>query len=125
MGGTIKTQQVGNIFVIEYIGMDHNLFTTGQITFEVQMDLTTGVISYVYPDVTFGSATYDLGLTATVGLQMSSSSALQYSFNTASLTNGQSICFTPNGGTPTVTYYCRSNPTYLSTTNIGNQVATA
>ena len=125
LGGTIKTQTVGNTFIIQYTNIDHNLFTTGGITFQVQLDLTTGVISYVYQDVVFGSATYDNGLTATVGLQTSATSALQYSFNTASLTNGQSICFTPIPTTPTVTYDWTANSTYLSATNIANPIATA
>ena len=125
LGGTIKTETVGNTFIIQYTNIDHNLFTTGGITFQVQLDLTTGVISYVYQDVVFGSATYDNGLTATVGLQNGATSALQHSFNTASLTNGQSICFTPIPTTPTVTYDWTANSTYLSATNIANPIATA
>ncbi|MBS1744113.1 MAG: hypothetical protein JST81_13860, partial [Bacteroidetes bacterium] len=95
LGGTIKTQTVGNKFIIEYDAIDHNSFTTGTVTFEVQLDLLTNQIHFVYQDVIFGSSTYDAGASATVGIQRSSSSAVQYSLNTASLTNGQSITFTP------------------------------
>ncbi len=121
LGATVKTQTIGNVYIIQWTNTDHNLFTTGGITFQVQMNLVTGVITYVYPDVIFGSATYDAGLTATIGIQFSSTSAIEYSFNTASLTNGQCISFTPN--TPNITYDWTANSTYLSATNIANPVA--
>ncbi|MEP7171810.1 MAG: hypothetical protein ABI855_20720, partial [Bacteroidota bacterium] len=123
LAGTIKTQTVGSNFIIQWTGIDHNSFTTGAITFQVQMNLTTGAIAFIYPDVVFGSATYDFGISATVGIQYSSTSALQYSFNTASLSNGLSICFTPN--VPSLTYDWTSNSTYLTATNISNPVAQA
>ncbi|MDI9256668.1 GEVED domain-containing protein [Flavobacterium sedimenticola] len=94
-GATCKTQTVGNIHIIQFTTMAHDAFTTGSITFQVQLNLTTGVINFVYPDVIFGSSTYDSGVNATIGIQYSSSAALQYSSNTASLVNGQSLTFTP------------------------------
>lgn len=92
---SIKTETVGNIFIIQYTNAAHNNYTTGAITFQVQLNLTTGVITYVYTDVEFGSATYDAGKSATIGIQYSNSDALMYSHNTASLVNGQCISFTP------------------------------
>lgn len=100
MAGTIKTQTVGSKFIIQFNGLDHNNYTTGNITFQVQLDNSTGEIHFVYDDVTFGDVLYDAGASATVGIQYSSSSALQYSLNSASLTTGQCITFTPN----TLTY---------------------
>ncbi|WP_284653393.1 GEVED domain-containing protein [Flavobacterium terrisoli] len=94
-GATCKTQTVGNLYIIQFTTMAHDAFTTGSITFQVQLNLTTGVINFVYPDVIFGSATYDAGANATIGIQYNSTSALQYSSNTASLVNGQSLTFTP------------------------------
>ncbi|MDQ3017326.1 MAG: hypothetical protein M3R25_11495, partial [Bacteroidota bacterium] len=51
---TIKTQTIGSVFMIQYTNLAHNNFTTGSITFQVQLNLTTGVITYVYQDVIFG-----------------------------------------------------------------------
>ncbi len=94
-GAVIYTQTIGNEFIVQFNNMTHNDFTTGSVTFEIKMNIVTGVISYVYPDVSFGNVTQDAGLSATVGLQTSSTNANQYSFNTASLVNNQSITFTP------------------------------
>lgn len=94
--GTIKTETVGSKFIIQYTNIDHNSYTTGGITFQVQLDLTTSAIHLVYQDVIFGSATYDSGAAATIGIQYSSTQASQFSHNTASLSNGQSITFIPS-----------------------------
>jgi hypothetical protein len=100
-GATIKTELIsGTTFIIQFSNMSHNNFTTGDITFQVQLE-QNGTIRYVYNDVIFGDATYDAGLSATIGIQMSTSNAIQYSFNTASLTNGQCISFSTM---PPVTY---------------------
>jgi hypothetical protein len=93
---TIHTQTVGTKYIIQYTNAAHDAFTTGSITFQVQLDLVTGTITYVYSDVIFGNTAQDAGLSATVGINMSDTSAIQYSFNTASLVNNQSITFTPN-----------------------------
>ncbi len=93
---SVVTQTVGNVHIIQYTTAAHDAFTTGSITFQVQLDLVTGAINFVYPDVIFGNVTQDAGASATVGIQLSSTSAVQYSLNTASLVNGQSITFTPN-----------------------------
>jgi hypothetical protein len=56
-----------------------------------------GDIDFIYNDVDFSNATYDDGADATVGIQGSSTAAdgyyLQYSYNSASLSNGMSITF--------------------------------
>ncbi len=121
MGGLIYYQTIGSVFIVQWDAVDHNDFTTGTVTFEVQMNLVTGVITFVYPDATFGNATQDLAASGTIGIQFSSTSALQYSFNTASLVDGQCISFAPV--TPNVTYDWSANSTYLTATNIANPVA--
>jgi|GEM_PF-1355084 len=92
---TIKTQTVGSVFIIQYTNAAHDLIAsaTNSITFQVQLNLTTKAITFVYPDVVFGNATYDYGKSATIGIQMSPTSAIMYSNSTASLSNGQSITF--------------------------------
>jgi len=131
-GLTIKTQTVGNVFIIQFTNATHNNFTTGGITFQVQMNLVSGVITYVYSDVIFGDPLYDAGANATVGIQMSSTSALQYSFNTASLTAGQCVSFTPNSATvswagPNGFTSAATNPVLPSVTslNAGTYTVTA
>jgi hypothetical protein len=93
---SIKTQTNGTIFIIQYTAQNHTNYATGTITFQVQLNLVSGAVSFVYSDVAFGNATYDSGSSATIGIQMGGNSGLQYSLNSASLTNGQSITFTPN-----------------------------
>jgi hypothetical protein len=116
--GTIKTETVGSKYIVQYTNINHDAFTTGGITFQVQFDLTTSQIHLVYQDVIFGSATYDAGISATVGIQYSSTQATQFSFNSASLTNGQSITFTP-----TVPTYSWSGPNSF-TSSIQNPTIT-
>ncbi|HEX5652768.1 MAG TPA: hypothetical protein VFX58_06830, partial [Chitinophagaceae bacterium] len=93
---SIKTETIGSVFIIQYTNLVHFSYAGGSITFQVQLDLNTGVITFVYQDAEFGDPTYDFAAAATIGVQVSSSSAVQYSSNTASLSNGQCISFTPN-----------------------------
>ncbi|OYU78982.1 MAG: hypothetical protein CFE23_16185, partial [Flavobacterium sp. BFFFF1] len=117
---SIRTQTVGNVHIIQYTSATHNsVATTDGITFQVQLNLTTGAVTYVYQDVSFGAVGQNAGANATVGIQLSSSSAVQYSLNTASLTNGQSITFTPNSAT-----YAWSGPNGFSS-NVQNPTVTA
>lgn len=97
---SVKTQTVGDKFIIQWtderkFGVTNN----GTITFQIQLELSTGKIHIVYRDATYTDGS-GKGATATVGLNFSATSALQYSFNTASLSDGQSISFLPN----TITY---------------------
>ncbi|AWA29764.1 hypothetical protein HYN48_06555 [Flavobacterium magnum] len=94
---TIKTQTVGNLYIIQWSNEDNfNAAGSGTITFQIQLDTTTGQIHLVYPDLTYGVPAFDAAASATIGLNYSASSALQYSFNTASIVDGQSVTFTPN-----------------------------
>lgn len=70
----------------------------GAITFEVILEEETGAITFVYQQMAFGDAESpagDYGEQATVGLQESATSALQYSFGQPLLTNGKAIRWTP------------------------------
>ena len=94
---SIKTQTNGSITIIQWTVEEHYDIRNGNtVTFQIQLDSSNGKIHFVYPDVTFGNSAYDGGASATVGIQYNETTALQYSFNTASLADGQSITFTPN-----------------------------
>ncbi len=104
--GTVYYGAVGTApnrqFVIEY----QNKFVygdsgdpTGQTgaTFEAVLNEADGSIDFEYETATFGGAgaNYDNGVSATVGLQSTSAFANQYSYNTASLSDGFAIHWTP------------------------------
>ncbi len=68
----------------------------GDATFQVVLYEATSEIDFVYSDVDFGDALFDLGASATVGIQYAAGSiADQYSFDTASLSGVSCIKFTP------------------------------
>ncbi|MBK9764455.1 MAG: T9SS type A sorting domain-containing protein [Flavobacteriales bacterium] len=117
----IYTQQVGNLFIIQWHEWGHFSATVEGliITFQVQLDLSSGKIYYAYQDVNCGGAqsANDAGASATIGLGYSLTEATQVSFNTASLTDGQVISFTPNSNDAVW-----SPGTYLSANNITNPV---
>ncbi len=123
-GASILTETIGNTFIVQWNNVAHNNVTAGtnNIYFQIQMDLVTGEIFFVYQDVIWGDATYDAGASATVGMQWANAAGgfIQYSFNTASLTDGQVISFTPN--TPS---YSWSPNTYLTADNIADPIAEA
>jgi hypothetical protein len=121
-GNSIRTQTVGNLFIVQWTNEDHfDAPGTGTITFQLQLDLVTGVIYFAYSDVDFtGSAAQDKGGSATVGLQFSATSFLQSSLNVQTLANGQVISYTPNQPT-----WSWSPATFLSSTTVANPTATA
>ncbi len=93
----ITTQTVGGMYIIQWTSEDNfNATGTGTITFQIQLEIATGKINLVYPDITYGAVGYDGGQSATIGLNFSATSAQQYSFNTSSLVDGQSLTFSPN-----------------------------
>ena len=104
--GTIYYAAVGTTpnrqFVVEYkdkFSYGDSGDPTGQsgATFEVILNEADGSIDFEYQTTTFGgvAAGYDNGVSATVGLQSTSSFANQYSYNTASLSDGLAIHWTP------------------------------
>lgn len=92
---TIKVDTVGSKYIIQYTNTVHNNTTVSTVKFQVQLDTVTREIHFVYDDVDFGDPLYNSGISGTVGIQFSGTSALQYSFNTASLSAAQCITFAP------------------------------
>ena len=90
------------------------------VTFQVALCEGSNNIVFQYLDAVFGDSaatSQDNGGSATVGIQMSSSSALQYSFNSAVITNGLAIVFYPKGGSAT---NCLATPTPTPTSTPTN-----
>ncbi|MCB9134574.1 MAG: proprotein convertase P-domain-containing protein [Anaerolineales bacterium] len=90
--GTAPNRQ----FIIEWYDRPHYSNTPGHTTFELILFESTNEILFNYLDVDFQDPTYDFGASATVGLNENASSALQYSYNTASLSDNFAILFTAN-----------------------------
>lgn len=68
--------------------------STGTVTFEVTLYEGSNDIVYQYQDVNFGSPSYNHGASATVGIEESSGTiGLQYSYNTATITDQMAIRF--------------------------------
>ncbi|HEC34122.1 MAG TPA: DUF11 domain-containing protein [Chloroflexi bacterium] len=92
-------------FVVEWYDRPHYKFGggAGNATFELILYERTNNIKFQYQDVVFGDTTYpywDYGGSATVGIRQTGSNYLQYSYNTAVLTDGLSICFQYPGSPP-------------------------
>lgn len=87
-------------FIVQWNNIQHYSSSPHGAVFEVIFDEAASTIAFEYSIASFGTATYDNGLSATVGLQSDASLANQYSFNTASLSDGKSIVWT--SGTATV-----------------------
>ncbi len=85
-----QEQLVGGIrtLIVQWENRPH-YSNVGSATFQLQL-FESGPIAarYAYEDIDFGNATYNFGASATVGFQATASDATQYSFNTASLANG-------------------------------------
>ena len=64
-------------------------------TFQLAIGGTTGKIWYQYLDTSGQDPSVDSGASATVGVQMSPTSAVQYSFNSPSVPDGTVLLFTP------------------------------
>jgi Putative metal-binding motif/Secretion system C-terminal sorting domain len=96
-GGSITTQTIGNTYIVQWTLEDnYNIPGVGTITFQIQLDLVTNEIHLVYSDVVYGSSFIDNGASATIGLNLSDTYAVQYSHNSPSVVDGQSITFTPS-----------------------------
>ena len=89
--GTAPNRQL----VIEWYQVPSTAAGTETYSFEIILYESTDKIKFQYLDVDSGSA-YDHGSLATVGIEnFDGTRASQYSFNAASLSNGQAIEFTP------------------------------
>ncbi|MBK7764064.1 MAG: right-handed parallel beta-helix repeat-containing protein [Bacteroidetes bacterium] len=130
---SLKTETIGSNFIVQWTNMSHfDDSLSGTITFQAQLNLLNGTVTYVYNDVLFGNVIHDAGLSATIGVQFSASSAIQYSTASASLTNGQCVNFSPNTATiswtgPNGFNSSASNPVVAaaSSVNGGNYILSA
>jgi hypothetical protein len=106
-------------FIVEYDNKD-TFASQGAnpgFTFETILNEADGTIDFVYNTVTgIGTGAHDGGLSATVGLQYDSTLANQFSYDTASLSNGQTI----NWAASSPTSYTASATVTL---NVGAPVA--
>jgi hypothetical protein len=67
---------------------------TGSATFQLQLFDSGPVLArYVYKDVDFGNTEYNNGASATIGYQASTTDAIEYSRDTASIVNGDVLEF--------------------------------
>jgi uncharacterized protein (TIGR03382 family) len=82
--------------VIEWRNVYHRsarAATNTTLRFQVVLFEASSDVLMQYQDVIVGSATYDAGASATVGIQTSTTSAVQHSFNTASLADNTAWLF--------------------------------
>ena len=109
-GGDVFAETLGTapnrIFIIQYDAVTHYDSEDADyvITFQAVLCETTNNIVFQYLDTVFGDSSYpqnDNGGDATIGIQESDSSALQYSFKSASLSDNMAIVFYPTSGSPT------------------------
>lgn len=104
--GTAPSRQ----FIVEWYNRPH-YSNVGSATFEMILYETTNRIEFLYPDMNFGNATYDNGVSATVGINQDGTNALQYSYNTAgSIPDGLGICWYPPAPGPLYSTAQKSAP---------------
>jgi hypothetical protein len=80
--------------VVEWYNRPH-YSNIGSGTFEVILYEGTNAILFQYLDTDFGNASYNAGISATVGLNQDASAAVLHSFNTAVITDGLALLYTP------------------------------
>jgi hypothetical protein len=80
--------------IVEWYNRPH-YSNVGAATFEVILYEGSNVIEYHYLDTDFGNASYNAGISATVGINWDGSVALQYSYNQAVITDGLALRFAP------------------------------
>ncbi len=78
----------------------------GAATFQLQLFASGPVYArFVYADVDFGDPAYNFGAEATIGYQRNSTSAVQFSFNSPSIANGDILELRDNVPTPDIDEY--------------------
>jgi hypothetical protein len=90
MTGTAPFRQ----WIVQWDNVPHNDIS-GTITFQTIITEGVGPILFQYQDVEFGDIGYDGGASATIGVQKNDTTGVQYSFNTAAITNGMAVRFIP------------------------------
>ncbi len=80
------------VAIVEWFNRPH-FNNIGAVTFQVLMFEGSNRVVFQYLDVDFGDPAFNNGASATVGLNQNSTTATQFSFNTASLSNNLAISF--------------------------------
>ncbi|MEP7044334.1 MAG: hypothetical protein ABI843_14820 [Dokdonella sp.] len=99
--GSIYTKTLGSTpgqrqFVVEWKDMQLDFPTLPGFTFEVVMDEASGTYRFQYQSTGDGSGAFgDAGSQAVSGLQVDTTTGLQYSYFTPTLTPGKAILWTP------------------------------
>ncbi|MFZ9630077.1 MAG: putative Ig domain-containing protein, partial [Ilumatobacteraceae bacterium] len=96
VGGTVLTRTIGTApsrtFVVSWVNVPHYSVSGSALTFQAAFDEATGSITFNYLDVVAGSASYDFGASATIGVESPSGTyGTLVGFNRASLSNRTSI----------------------------------
>ncbi len=104
-GGDVYYETTGTspnrVLVVEWRDIPHYAavypyYSAGDSSFEVKLFEVDDSIEFHYQDTNFGDAAYNYGASATVGIQEGVLGYyLEYSYNTASLTDGWAIHFEP------------------------------
>ncbi|MDN5199954.1 DUF4347 domain-containing protein [Fulvivirgaceae bacterium BMA10] len=95
--GDIYYQELGTApnrrFIVQWDDVEHWDLRAGTngVTFQVVLYEGSNNIDFVYQDTDFGNAGYNDGSNATIGLNKDATDALQYSFNSASLSGVTSV----------------------------------
>ncbi len=108
-GGTVCYQLKGSApnrrLIAQWEDVPHLSSSDGG-TFQVILYEGSDEILFQYQDVDFADASYDNGASASVGIQLNLTTGIDYSYNSASLTNSFAIMFTPKingcGATPPI-----------------------
>ncbi|MDH5394202.1 MAG: S8 family serine peptidase, partial [Gammaproteobacteria bacterium] len=101
--GTIHLGYTGttpNKMVVEWRDVPH-VSTAGTVNFQVVFTENSSDVKVNYANVTFGDVAYDLAASATIGMQIHNSSATEFSYNSASISNNSSYLWQTNSGAPT------------------------
>lgn len=120
--GNVYTQTLGTAnnrrFIVQWHQRPHYA-NTGSATFQLVLHESTNQIRFIYDDVDFGDSAFDGGASATVGIYRQGRPGLEYSFDTAALSAGLAICFTPPGPMPryeTISLSAASRPVAVGST---------
>lgn len=88
----VYTHEVGDAFIIEFYNVYGYYQTPDAGTWQVVL-YSNGNILLQFKDTYFGTAVYDFGGNATVGIQGDGNTGITYSYNTPSLHDELAICF--------------------------------
>lgn len=107
---------------IEWHDIEHYSYSNnyGTITFEITLYEGSNKILFQYMDADFENSTsYDYGASATIGLEnINGNTGSQYSYNSASISNGRSILFAPT--TSSTSPICSGDVVLLNNTTFAS-----